>query len=303
MSMKSENRISARDDSLDLPSLRLLNLVKLPLDENRDQEKPGSASTVDTGASESQACHPQARLTFTQTSRSRPPLTRQVAGAPTAICETKQYRTRLPGERQLPARAAKRRDGCGRNGRTMPQSQTSLSWKLATVCGDERGEWGVVCGPERGRRGEAGCSLRPTVWPSRSRSPSRYLTPETHDTFADPDEHYVEEGAGADGTDDESESAALRPSQTVPTPNFRPASIAGPLRTGSYPGKAQTPLSASTSNPPSSIGKRAPPPPPSRRLTTTSARPLPPSATNDADDQPEAFGSVSELKKRLGMFK
>jgi hypothetical protein len=35
MSMKSENRISARDDSLDLPSLRPLNLVKLPLDENR----------------------------------------------------------------------------------------------------------------------------------------------------------------------------------------------------------------------------------------------------------------------------
>ncbi|PLW32031.1 hypothetical protein PCASD_22165 [Puccinia coronata f. sp. avenae] len=73
----------------------------------------------------------------------------------------------------------------------------------------------------------------------------------------------------------------------MPTPNFCPASVAGPLHTGSYPGKVQTPLSASTSNPPS--------PSSSRSLTTTSARPLPPSASNDAKDQPEAFGSTPRL--------
>ncbi|PLW12146.1 hypothetical protein PCANC_23376 [Puccinia coronata f. sp. avenae] len=210
--------------------------------------------------------------------------------------------TRLPGERQAgtSGKATRwMRAKWAYNATESDELELEVGDRVR-VTNEVNGEWYVGRNEATGRSG-----MFPAAYcvAEQEPEPSRYLTPETHDTFADPDEHYVEEGAGADGTDDESESAALRPSQTVPTPNFRPASVAGPLRTGSYPGKAQTPLSASTSNPPSSIGKRAPPPPPSRRLTTTSARPLPPSATNDADDQPEAFGSVSELKKRLGMFK
>ncbi|WAQ89546.1 hypothetical protein PtA15_11A236 [Puccinia triticina] len=77
------------------------------------------------------------------------------------------------------------------------------------------------------------------------------------------------------------------------------STIGAPVRTGSYPGKPA---------PSSSIGKRAPPPPPSRRATTSSsAKPptpaLPPPSHDHDAGQPEAFGSVSELKKRLGMFK
>lgn len=139
--------------------------------------------------------------------------------------------------------------------------------------------------------------------------PGRYLTPERQqDTFADPDEHYVDEdGPGGDAEEeeeeeeDESESAALRPSSTVHPHIHRPPSstIGAPVRTGSYPGKPA---------PSSSIGKRAPPPPPSRRATTSSsAKPptpaLPPPSHDHDAGQPEAFGSVSELKKRLGMFK
>jgi len=162
------------------------------------------------------------------------------------------------------------------------------------VTNEINGEWFVGRNEATRRSG-----MFPAAYCVVEQEAEQYLTPETQDTFADPDEHYVEEGAGGSGTDDESESAALRPSQTLPVPSHRPPSAVGPARTGSYPGKPQPPVSTG-----STIGKRAPPPPPSRRSTTTStARPLSHSVPNDATDQPEAFGSVSELKKRLGMSK
>ncbi|KAA1128191.1 hypothetical protein PGTUg99_002544 [Puccinia graminis f. sp. tritici] len=167
------------------------------------------------------------------------------------------------------------------------------------VTNEINGEWFVGRNETTGRSG-----MFPAAYCVTEQEPdqqARYLTPETQDTFADPDEHYVEEGVGEDGSEeDESESAALRPSMSVSAHNLRPPSTSAPLRTGSYPGKAQPPLSST----PSTIGKRAPPPPPSRRSTTSAAKPLPTtSASNDDNNQPEAFGSVSELKKRLGMFK
>lgn len=163
------------------------------------------------------------------------------------------------------------------------------------VTNEINGEWFVGRNEATGRSG-----MFPAAYCVVEQESEQYLTPETQDTFADPDEHYVEEGAGGSGTDDESESAALRPSHTLPVPSYRPSSVSGPVRTGSYPGKPQPPISSNTG---STIGKRAPPPPPSRRSTTSAAKPLSHSAANDGNDQPEAFGSVSELKKRLGMSK
>ncbi|KAI9624768.1 hypothetical protein H4Q26_016686 [Puccinia striiformis f. sp. tritici PST-130] len=99
----------------------------------------------------------------------------------------------------------------------------------------------------------------------------RYLTPDVHDTFADPDEHYPDDQADQqteeEEEEDESENAILRPHR--PAGNLRPPiSANGALRTGSYNGRP----SSSTST----IGKRAPPPPPSRRSTTTSTSSKPP---------------------------
>lgn len=123
------------------------------------------------------------------------------------------------------------------------------------------------------------------------------------DTFADPEDD--EEDIHGDATEeDESESAALRPSRTS-TGHQSYQSPPSMKKTPSY-SKLNASSTATVS------GKRAPPPPPTRRATTASAKPHYPHAQSlssstgsagDSNDQPEAFGSVSELKKRLGMFK
>lgn len=121
----------------------------------------------------------------------------------------------------------------------------------------------------------------------------KFLMPETSDTFADPEEEEEEEQE----EEDESEGAALRPNHSATLPMVR-----------NSPSIAKLGLPNSSA----STGKRAPPPPPTRRAMTTTSTPkashhLLSSSVNGGgevhDDQPEAFGSVSELKKRLGMFK
>ncbi|KNF03779.1 hypothetical protein PSTG_02874 [Puccinia striiformis f. sp. tritici PST-78] len=172
------------------------------------------------------------------------------------------------------------------------------------VTNEINGEWFVGKNEATGKTG-----MFPSAYCVPEDTPSehpRYLTPDVHDTFADPDEHYPDDQADQqteeEEEEDESENAILRPHR--PAGNLRPPiSANGALRTGSYNGRP----SSSTST----IGKRAPPPPPSRRSTTTSTSskppppPHPPSSFSqpEQDNQPEAFGSVSELKKRLGMFK
>ncbi|KAG0139552.1 hypothetical protein CROQUDRAFT_54545 [Cronartium quercuum f. sp. fusiforme G11] len=127
----------------------------------------------------------------------------------------------------------------------------------------------------------------------------KFIMPEPSDTFADPSEEDDEERS----EEDESDRAALRPSRNIPPSSQRDQ----PHRVSSF-GKLH-------SMPPSSTtGKRAPPPPPTRRATTATVRPPGNTTAHSAlssstggpqevNDQPEAFGSVSELKKRLGMHR
>lgn len=124
------------------------------------------------------------------------------------------------------------------------------------------------------------------------------FTPRKYDTFADPDELDTADVTDSDrGEEDESSGTKSKMHRSVSSVKQQLGSSPS-TRSVSYPGK---PPSLMTSpNAPSNVGKRAPPPPPTRRATTASANPVPSSARRN-DDQPETFGSVKDLKKRLGM--
>ncbi|MBW0521585.1 hypothetical protein O181_061300 [Austropuccinia psidii MF-1] len=127
------------------------------------------------------------------------------------------------------------------------------------------------------------------------------------DTFAD---QYDEDDEDDDSKkneseEDQSEGAALRPSRPVPySHRVTPSGGVGPSREINSSGKFASPPSNQAHLPSGgTIGKRPPPPPPIRRSTVAGSKPSSTSPNSPIQEQPEAFGSVSELKKRLGMFK